>query len=239
MMGSYTTPLALRDSLFLSLKARANKQLAFDIFEQNKHKPTFQYQTGQQDSIFVTLGNLFSKYRKHALISWSNPKDFSIQYEMLEYGTNEPKKLLQFSMGLNNFPSVSFLDVNGDQAKDLVMYWMPSSGCCPRNVYYIWTYHPIKHRFSEVIEVLNPVFYPKEKLIYAMNYGHFEQVELYKMRWRSWNQLDTLETLASKIDALGKPNPQYPVTKDTTSVVLDFKKRMAYHWGWYSGENSE
>ena len=69
----------------------------------------------------------------------------------------------------------------------------PLSGCCRANGYDIYLSPAAKKEVvTNYIDLVNPTFYPQEKLIRGVQYGHPGWTGLYKYRWRG-ERLDTLE----------------------------------------------
>lgn len=246
MMRGYADSREMRDSLFLSIKTRAYKQQAFDIFEQNKHKTYFRYQPDRSDSVSVTLGNLFSKTRKHALIRWFDCNKYEYKLELYEFTDQHQRRLLYNAESWSNLDEEFISDVNGDGAQDYIIKWQNTNGCCRRDHYSIWAYNSKENRFSEMIDILNAKFFPKEKLVYGMTYGHPGQTELFKLKWKTFDTLDTLAFLNTKNTfAENKPIPYFRYyTKNNGKRThhklkyppSEFKRRMPEYWHWYMGD---
>ncbi|RYU89537.1 hypothetical protein EWM62_14560 [Mucilaginibacter terrigena] len=82
-------------------------------------------------------------------------------------------------------------DINGDGVNDFVVNWYPSSGCCARNNFHVYLYQK-DNTFSNYFDFINPSFFPKEKLVRGVDYGHPGEVPLYKYKWNGLN-VDTVE----------------------------------------------
>lgn len=100
-------------------------------------------------------------------------------------------------------PSDTIFDANGDEVKDFALRFYPSSGCCRRDIYYLYLSPEKKEGQLSYIELINPTFYPKEHLIRGIGYGWPGHVELYKYRWRG-EELDTLEYILPDVATKGK-----------------------------------
>jgi hypothetical protein len=66
------------------------------------------------------------------------------------------------------------------------------SGCCRRNVYFVYLFRPQSGTFSRKYFFINPTFSPKEKLIRGVEYGQPGETPLYKYRWNGL-RVDTVE----------------------------------------------
>ena len=100
-------------------------------------------------------------------------------------------------------PSDTIFDANGDGVKDFALRYYPLSGCCRRDIYYLYLSPEKKEGALSYIELINPTFYPKEHLIRGIGYGRPGHVELYKYRWRG-EELDTLEYILPDMVTKGK-----------------------------------
>jgi hypothetical protein len=83
-------------------------------------------------------------------------------------------------------------DVNGDGYKDFVVHWYPSSGCCLAEMYNVYLYQSQEGDFTHDYQFINPTFFPKEKIIRGLEYGHPGEAGLYKYKWNGL-QIDTIE----------------------------------------------
>ncbi len=91
------------------------------------------------------------------------------------------------------FPTDTIFDVNGDGTKDFLVKSYPSSGCCRANIYNIFLSPAAKREvITSYIDLVNPTFYPQEKLIRGVEYDQPGYAGLYKYRWKG-EYLDTLE----------------------------------------------
>jgi hypothetical protein len=97
----------------------------------------------------------------------------------------------------------TIFDVNGDNYKDFIVNWYPSSGCCRRDIYNVYLYIPNKKTFSIDYEFINPTFSAKEKIIRGVGYGHPGEVELYKYKWNGF-RVDTIEFIYPDIKTKGQ-----------------------------------
>lgn len=149
----------------------------------------------------VKLGYLFSQRHKNLLIISSS----NIETRINIYNVNHTdfKLLVNKRFSNDSFPQYSIKDINVDGLKDFLIYWYPASGCCRRNIYDVYLYQTDKN-FSKEIELVNPTFFPNEKVIRGFTYDHPGLASLYKFKWNKLN-LDTVEYI-------------YPNLKDTLKI---------------------
>lgn len=161
----------------------------------HKHEPYFKKKLTLFDdtslSAQLTFGHLFSADKKHLLvINKSNYINIYINVFVFEH--NRFRSVLSLQDGTLNYIGISVRDVNGDSFKDLLHNWEPYAGCCAKDIYNVYLYLPKKGTFSNCFKFLNPTFFPAEKLIRGVDYGHPGEVPLYKYKWRGLH-VDTLE----------------------------------------------
>ena len=189
-------------------------------------------------SLFATLtfGNTFSNDKKHLIV----------QNRVNLYEFNENVYLLENSKLVNvikeKIPDLTFVvdsiaDVNGDHQKDFLLNWYPESGCCARNVFNVYLYIPINGTFTKKYQVINPNFFPKERLIRGVGYGHPGEVPLYTYKWNGV-KLDTIEyiypadTLKKKFYRVKNyQDLNNPKKRQTlSSIPKEYKIIDAYDW---------
>ncbi len=138
----------------------------------------------------IICGHLFSNNFNHLLIRRITVWDAYLDiYLFTDSGYNSVVHRFQDDMSYQND---TIRDINGDRQPDYLVHWYPSSGCCRRNVYNVYLYKPETGNFSNDYEFINPTFFPDEKLIRGVEYGHPGSVELYKYKWNGF-QVDTIE----------------------------------------------
>lgn len=193
------------ERILLEQKVREHKSVDSLILEQNV-----------KDSIRLinfrlNAFNLLDKpiKRVNELIS-GNGKIVAFQnsekFLYLRFNVNSRKQKIEFYSVKNQKPSLmweeiwedqtfvgdTIRDINGDYQFDVLTNFYPSSGCCRRNSFWIRLFDSKHQKFAEKIRMINPTFYPKEKIVRGVDYGHPGEVPIYKMKWRS-SKLDTLE----------------------------------------------
>jgi len=140
-------------------------------------------------SVRLSFGNLFEDGRKHLYIFDERDQSVYMNIYSLEHG-EFIKQLSLNEWGLN-FTDDEIKDVNGDGFRDFIYHYYPSAGCCMRDINMTYIYKS-SNGFADNIRLPNPTYYPKEKLIRGVEYGHPGEVPLYKFKWRG-DKLDTIE----------------------------------------------
>lgn len=187
--------------------------VALTYADRNKHRNSFthEFETTPDDSSFnvttqMQFGHLFALDRKHLLIRRTVPWGAICNVFLLE-NSNFKKVCKREQFGMTYIDD-TLRDVNGDGYKDFLVHWYPSSGCCRRDIYNAFLYQPLTGDFTNDYEFINPTFFPKEKIIRGVEYGHPGEVGLYKYKWNGL-QVDTIEF----IYPLAKRNGKFIKTK--------------------------
>lgn len=137
----------------------------------------------------VISGNLFSKNKKHLYIQ--NKSANGIEYYIYLL-TGETYLQVLYIKNENSNITDTLKDVNGDRYNDLLINWISSAGCCLRNYYNVYLYLPNNGGFTSEYGFMNPTFSPKELTILGIEYGHPEEIGLYKYKWNKL-KIDTIE----------------------------------------------
>lgn len=180
------------------------------------------------------FGNLFSNDRKHLLVLRYNGTSFDtdVYLDLLLMEKGRFRKLISDTLLYGGYRD-TLRDLNGDGYADLVLATYSSAGCCPREDETGFIYLPATGRFS-VESFFNPEYFPAEKLVYEMDYGHPGEVALLKYRWTG-TQRELVETIAPTMegDHVFKIRKPYTFTrilypKQTKQVITnvppDFKR---------------
>jgi len=149
--------------------------------------------TGDYDTLVevnLIYGHLFAPDQKHLLIRTHMYGGALLDVYCLSGDALKP--VCSFDMPGLAYENDSIRDVNGDGYSDFLVHWQPVSGCCLRDIYEVFLYHPENGVFSESFELVNPVFYPKEYLVRGLEYGHLGEAGVYTYRWQG-SRLDTVE----------------------------------------------
>lgn len=178
------------------------------------HKSSFkkEYKTISKGNVYVSkvtleYGNLFSKKHKHLIVHLYTPQIIIGIYKL----TNDNfKQVMYREESQLSYMDDIIKDVNGDGKKDFLVHWYPMSGCCRRNVYNVYLYQEKEDTFTKDYEFINPTFFPKEKIIRGLSYGH--NASLYKYKWNKL-AVDTLEF----------------VIRDTTGLKFYLTKKDDYN----------
>jgi hypothetical protein len=143
----------------------------------------------------------FAEGAYYAVIYTYDQAETLIRLYRIDNNTMQEK--VSKSFPLLTDPSDTIFDANGDGVKDFALRYYPLSGCCRRDIYYLYLSPEKKEGVLSYIELINPTFYPKEHLIRGIGYGRPGHVELYKYRWRE-DVLDTLEYILPDVATKGK-----------------------------------
>ncbi len=141
-------------------------------------------------SVHICIGKLFSKNLSH-LILRSHVDWRMILYIYRIESTGRMIREIRDDWSDLTYIGDKVADINGDGVNDFVVNWYPSSGCCARNNFHAYLYQK-DNTFSNYFDFINPSFFPKEKLVRGVDYGHPGEVPLYKYKWNGV-KLDTLE----------------------------------------------
>ncbi|GAB2679361.1 hypothetical protein GCM10027036_36750 [Flavihumibacter cheonanensis] len=170
---------------------------ALDIADQNKTKTSFRYEfnytledSSKEIKTELAMGYLFDENSKHLIIRRTTPSEVILTIYSSE--VNNFKLLVERTEWKLNYLNDTIRDINGDSYNDYIIHTYPSSGCCLANVYHVYLYQKQTGCFTSAYKFLNPTFYPKEKVIRGLTYGHPGEAGLYKFKW-SGIQLDTTE----------------------------------------------
>lgn len=149
----------------------------------------------------LVYGHLFAKDRKHLIVRRNVPWEVICNVFLLEDG-HFKNVCNREQLGMTYIDDM-VRDVNGDGFKDFSVHWYPESGCCARNVYNVFLYNPQSGSFTQGDEFINPTFFPQEKIIRGVEYGHPGEVGLYKYRWNGI-RVDTVEFIYPYMNLKGK-----------------------------------
>ncbi|MBK8701791.1 MAG: hypothetical protein IPN29_20400 [Saprospiraceae bacterium] len=138
--------------------------------------------------VSIKKGHLFDREFVHLIVGIGSRRDI---YCRNVFASNSYHELIEedkYNSVLtsdieNHEQSDTIFDVNGDGYKDYVMVLYSQSGCCLREVYRVYLYLPHCGGFTPYYEFMNPTFYPKEKIIRGVFYGHPGEVGLYEHKW--------------------------------------------------------
>jgi len=234
----------LSESLFIAKKHLKLKKYKKDFFKVPSD-------TGINElRVNLTMGAIFNRNSKHLMVKIISSYYFSINIYSIE---NEKFiKVVSDKIDSNDgIDPTEIWDINGDGLKDLIVHWYPESGCCLRDVNYVYLLRPNRKSFSLNYEFINPTFFPQEKIIRGVDYGHAEYTDLYKFRWRG-DKVDTLEyvyyeRIENKKTGMEEKTGRVVISKKAfdnkeiiarlNSVPKEFRNIFGYFW--FTGKGLE
>lgn len=194
---------------------------ALTYANRNKNQHSFQHEfkmTPQDSSGIVTtqmtFGHIFAQNKKHLLIRRISSTQTFCSIYLLD-NDNFKKVCEQEQMG-STHDEDSIKDVNGDQYKDFLVHWYPYSDCCRRHIVNVYLYKPNTGSFSRKYELINPTFFPDEKIIRGLEFGKPGKIGLYKFKWNGLT-VDTLEFVYPDLNNPGKFIKTKTQTKNPTA----------------------
>lgn len=215
--------------------------IALTYADRNKHRNSYQhdFETIPDDSSFhvttqMIYGNLFASNRKHLLVRRTVPWGAIFNIFLLDNGNF--KNVCEREFG-KTYINDTLRDVNGDGYKDFLVHWYPSSGCCRRDIYNAFLYQTKTGSFTNDYEFINPTFFPKEKIIRGVEYGHPGEVGLYKYKWNGL-KVDTIEFFYPFVKHKGKfiktkKQEFRPTEKDgivSNSLPVEYRRIESIEW---------
>lgn len=130
----------------------------------------------------MDFGHLFDAVKSHLHIRSSDATSRVLDNVYL-LENNNFKLIATDTIAFSDFTADSIGDVNGDKLRDYMIVSYASSGCCLRYVYNVYTYDAGTGAFNHQYNFINPDFFPEEKVVRGVGYGHPGQVGLYKLKW--------------------------------------------------------
>lgn len=145
------------------------------------------------------FGHIFSPDRKHLLVLRYNGSSFNtdVYVDLFLQEKGKFRKMIRDTLLYGGY-SDTLRDLNGDGYKDLVLSTYSSAGCCPREDETGYIYLPRSGDFN-VDGFFNPDYFPEEKLVYEMDYGHPGEVTYSKYHWLGTRR-ELVETIAPTME---------------------------------------
>ena len=203
--------------------------LQYATQHQNQMSFKYKFEMSPDDAftanVEMRFGYLFEPGRKHLLICRLVPWAAIFNIYLLE---NEKfRSVCEKENARSHYLDYSLKDINGDNYKDFLAHWYSSVGCCVRNVYDASLYQQRSGEFTAEYKFMNPIFFPKEKIIRGVEYGHPGEIGLYKYKWNHL-QIDTIEFIYPYLKEGGKfiktKTQQYRPTKEDGIVLNSLPK---------------
>jgi len=162
----------------------------------------------------ISMDSFFSSDVKHVFVS--RVHHMTIRYLDVFHVSNN-RLIPVASHKSNTGKESSIKDINGDKYKDLVIPDPSDNGCCRANVYQVFLNKDNKGTFTEKKQFMNPTFFPNEKIIRGVDYGHPGTVALYKLKWVGFDT-KAVEFIYPNIDdtkhrSFIKTKKRYPSSK--------------------------
>lgn len=172
------------------------------------HQLLMPVQEGDTLRTALIYGHLFDPARTHLYVKGTTG---NFQFDVLEqvylFEQDHFRLITSDTIPVNNFVGDSIGDVNGDKLKDYMLITYASSGCCLRNDYTVYRYDPRTGGFGDTYHFINPDFFPDEKIIRGVKYGHPGEVPLYKLQWK--------DTIVEPVEYIYRD----PENKNSSSVL--------------------
>lgn len=231
----------IKDSLF-SDKALIE---ALIIAQENIHQKTFHTEfevvidSNFKVNVELSLDHHFSKTYQHLIVRRYAPNNFHLDIYVKKDTIFE--KVLSEKQWKMCFINDTIQDINGDGFKDVVIVWSALGGCCLRESNNIYLLENNKYTFSDMVELINPTFSPKEKIVRGLCYGSPGETEMYKYKWND-NKIDTIEyvyferndtyELTGKIIISNRlpEDKNFKIIKKLNEVPAEYKKIYGYDW---------
>lgn len=217
--------LRMSEALGVALDTAYN-HIANDSFEKN-----FDYFIDSSYSISLTVStNKVLSERQHLFIRRKSALTVCIDIYLNTMDRYE--KVLSHEQWELTYTSDTLQDVNGDGYRDFLVNWYGSNGCCLKNFYDVYLFKPKAADFSPKITFINPTFFPKEKIIRGVAYGHPGDTDLYTYKWNG-SKVDTIEHISPDRIKKGKYihfNNRTGKETAIQSVPLEYRNIYGYDW---------
>ncbi len=141
----------------------------------------------------VHIGHVFNKQNKYVVERYF---DYNSWVQVIKISIIDSLGKIHTYLKYKGLSALAFIkceikDINGDHRKDFLIHWYPESGCCLRDIYYVWL-NKRNGQFTERYEFVNPTFSATEKIIRGIEYGHAGETPIYKFKWNKYH-VDTIE----------------------------------------------
>ena len=203
---------------------------ALNYARENSTTPfTHQFEFAQDSTSLIKIkmmyGPLFTTEQKHLLIRRITP--WAVVLNTYLFKGQRFQQLFEHEQSNTNYMSDTLQDVNGDNKNDVLVHWYPASGCCRRDVCDVRLFQPATGTFTPIYRFINPTFYPQQKMIRGVEYGHPGEVPLYKYKWRGLT-VDTIEFIyrdtSQKMTFIKTKTQDYPPSKRKGIILHQLPK---------------
>lgn len=172
----------------------------------------------------ITIGHLFSKSKKHAIIRRRVP--WAVYVNVYQISGDEFTSVINHEQRNMTYTDDTIRDINGDGQKDFIVNWYGDSGCCLKGFSNVYLYRGHTGSFTYDYQFINPTFSPDEHIIRGVCYGHPGETEMYKYKWNG-EQVDTIAYIFFEKDTTGTKTGKFIESNRRPSAkVLANKKRL-------------
>ena len=150
------------------------------------------------DSLRIVAGRLFSPDRRHVYVQIDD-RGVNGSYEVvgavfqLDGGRLAVEPVMVERTGGMNYMADTLQDANGDGFRDYIVRSYSSAGCCRRDAHSVHLFDPASGGFAEPFRLMNPTYYPSERVVRGVEYGHPGWVPLYKSQFTRLGEPDLVE----------------------------------------------
>ena len=153
-----------------------------------------------QDSLRVFAGRLFSSEHCHLFVQISDRGPNSSYevvsgiFELDDWRPSSEPVLVERTGGMD-YIADTLRDANGDGLRDYIVRSYSSTGCCRRDAHWVYLFDSASGGFAEPFRLMNPTYYPAERVVRGVEYGHPGWVPLYKARFTGLGEPQEVECI--------------------------------------------
>ncbi|MEM6328594.1 MAG: hypothetical protein AAF791_15880 [Bacteroidota bacterium] len=145
-------------------------------------------------------GRLFSPEHRHLFIQIDD-RGVNGSYEVVgavfgldDWRLSSEPVLVERTGGMN-YMADTLRDANGDGLRDYIVRSYSSAGCCRRDAHSVHLFNSASGGFAEPFRLMNPTYYPTERVVRGVEYGHPGWVPLYKTRFTDLDEPQEVECI--------------------------------------------
>lgn len=196
----------------------------------------------------IALEQVIDQHFTYVISRASIPSNVYLKLFVREVNSNSQRLLLERTEWDMTYTNDSLFDVNGDGKLDYVVDWYGTVGCCLKSFSEVYLQKKSSLEFTAPIELINPTFSPKERVVRGVEYGHPGQTEMYKLEWKG-DSLIMLEYVSYEKrengEKTGKVLLVYPEAKQDSIRIkarlnaVPKEYHSIYGYDWFTGECCE